>query len=539
VTRTLTENGTLYTWFHDTALQRPSETAVEDTNRAVSYEELDALAGRVAAALVRRGDGRPPACVGLLATRGLAGYTGYLAALRLGATVVPLNPAFPPARNTAVARTAGVRTVVCDEKGAPQAPQVAAACEAELLPLVATDHGDWTSTLPADSWTEPCPATPHDIAYTLFTSGSTGEPKGVPIRHRNLRAYLADRAEHHEVGPGARLSQTFELTFDPSVFDLFVAWTTGATLVVPEADEVLRPVEFVNSRRLTHWFSVPSVISLARRLRALPAGGMPGLQHSIFAGEQLTLDQAAAWSAAAPNSVVDNLYGPTELTITCTGYRLPADRRAWPDTSNGTVPIGGPHPLLEAVVLDGDGKEATEGELCVRGPQRFDGYARPEHGRHAFVRHPEQSGADEGDHADPRCYYRTGDRVRRENGELVHVGRLDDQVKIAGHRVEPSEVEAVLRRHPLVREAVVLPTTAGPAGLQAFYVAETAEESARIPDLVQWVADHLPRYMVPRRFSRVAGFPVNASGKTDRRLLTRMAETNTEATVPAAERIAR
>ncbi|MHC3470941.1 amino acid adenylation domain-containing protein [Streptomyces sp. 7R007] len=531
MTRILTENGTLYTWFHDTALRHPGATAVETATRAVSYEELDALAGRVAAALVRSG-GHRPATVGLLAARGLAGYAGYLAALRLGAAVVPLNPAFPPARNTAVARTARVRTVVCDEAGAPHAGQVAAACEAELVPLVATDRGDWPSALPAEIWTEPCPATPDDIAYTLFTSGSTGEPKGVPIRHRNLRAYLADRAEHHEVGPGARLSQTFELTFDPSVFDLFVAWTAGATLVVPEPDEVLRPVEFVNARHLTHWFSVPSVISLARRFRALPAGGMPGLRHSVFAGEQLTLDQAAAWSAAAPNSRVDNLYGPTELTITCTGYRLPADPRAWPDTSNGTVPIGGPHPLLEAVVLDADGKEAAEGELCVRGPQRFDGYADPEHGRHAFVRHPEQGAAAEGDPADPRCYYRTGDRVRRESGELVHVGRLDDQVKIAGHRVEPSEVEAVLRRHPLVREAVVLPTTAGPAGLQAFYVAERAEEPARVPDLIQWVGSRLPRYMVPRRFSQVAGFPVNASGKTDRRRLTRMAEQAAEAAVP-------
>ncbi|MGW0336295.1 amino acid adenylation domain-containing protein [Streptomyces sp. NPDC003011] len=538
MTRTLAENGTLYTWFHDTALRHPGVTAVETESQAVSYEELDALSGRVAAALVRSG-GRRPATVGLLAARGLAGYAGYLAALRLGAAVVPLNPGFPPARNTAVARTAGVGTLVCDEAGAPHAAQVAAACQADLVPLVATDRGDWPSALPAGSWPERCPATPHDIAYTLFTSGSTGAPKGVPIRHRNLRAYLAARAEHHEVGPGARLSQTFELTFDPSVFDLFVTWTSGATLVVPGADEVLRPVEFVNSRRLTHWFSVPSVISLARRLRALPAGSMPGLRHSVFAGEQLTLDQAAVWSAAAPNSAVDNLYGPTELTITCTGYRLPPDPRNWPDTSNGTVPIGGPHPLLEAIVLDSSGTEATEGELCVRGPQRFDGYADPEHGRHAFVRRPERGATVEGDPADPRCYYRTGDRVRRENGQLVHVGRLDDQVKIAGHRVEPSEVEAVLRRHPLVREAVVLPTTAGTAGLHAFYVAESAKEPAQAPDLIQWVGTHLPRYMIPRRFSQVAGFPVNASGKTDRRRLARMAEGNAEAAVPAAGGVSR
>src|SRR6266511_409114 len=208
---------------------------------------------------------------------------------------------------------------------------------------------------------------------------------------------------------------------------MFVAWCGGATLVVPQHDELLTPVGFVNDRRITHWFSVPSVVSIAHRLRSLRPGCMPGLRWSLFAGEQLTIAQALAWAGAAPNATIENLYGPTELTITCTGYRLPRDVARWPATSNGTVPIGRPLPHLQAMVLTEAGTTGAEGELCVRGPQRFDGYLNAEH-----------------------------DRVRIEDGELVHLGRFDDQVKILGYRIELGEIESVLRRHPGVLDAVVL-----------------------------------------------------------------------------------
>src|SRR5262249_18187281 len=147
----------------------------------------------------------------------------------------------------------------------------------------------------------------------------------------------------------------------------------------------------------------------------------------------LTLDQARAWAAAAPASAVENLYGPTELTITCTAYRLPGDVERWPRTPNGTVPIGRPLPHPQAMVTAG-------GQLGVRGPQRFDGYLEPND--------------DEGRFVDD--WYRTGDRVAWHDGELVHLGRTDEQVKIGGHRIEPGEVECALREHPAVDEAAVL-----------------------------------------------------------------------------------
>nr|WP_042178180.1 AMP-binding protein [Kibdelosporangium sp. MJ126-NF4]CEL13028.1 non-ribosomal peptide synthetase [Kibdelosporangium sp. MJ126-NF4]CTQ98714.1 non-ribosomal peptide synthetase [Kibdelosporangium sp. MJ126-NF4] len=449
---------TLYSRFERTARRVPDATALEVGGEHLTYAQLRGLAERSARAITGRR-------VALYCSRSVSTYVGYLAALCAGATVVPVNRDAPVSRNRDICRAAGVGMVV---------PENA----------------------PAE-----------DIAYILFTSGSTGRPKGVPIRHRQVDDYLEYCVDRYQVGPGCRLSQAFDLTFDPSVFDMFVAWTSGATVVVPQRDEVLTPTRFVVERRISHWFSVPSVIALAKRLRGLRAGSMPNLRWALFAGEQLTLDHAAGWAAAAPNATVENLYGPTELTITCTGYRLPADPRDWPRTSNGTVPIGRPYPHLEATVL-------TDGELCVRGSQRFDGYVDPADNDGRFVRVDNGvATAVSGLPADTD-WYRTGDRVRWEGGDLVHLGRIDDQVKIDGHRVEPGEVESVLRALDGVDEAVVVPVgDHGRTTLCALYTGESR------PDVAQVLCDRLPAYLIPTEIRHVPRFPVTANGKIDRAAL--------------------
>ncbi|MEN3356432.1 MAG: hypothetical protein V7637_414 [Mycobacteriales bacterium] len=518
--------GTLFTWFRAAAQRHPEAAAIEVHADAVSYRELLVLAERLAAALVDAA-GRRPVAVGLLGARSLATYAGYLAALRLGATVVPLNPSFPADRNRAMCVAAAVDVLVVDEAGAAQADDVAAGTAMTALRLLSgAESGPgsgpepgpvrWPALLPAP-WPEPYAGTPADVAYTLFTSGSTGAPKGVPIRHRNLAAYVGFCVDRYQVGPGCRLSQTFDLTFDPSVFDMFVAWSSGATLVVPQPGDLLTPARFVAANGITHWFSVPSVVSIARRLRGLRPGSMPTLRWSLFAGEQLTLTQARDWAAAAPGSTLENLYGPTELTITCTGYRLPADPELWPRTSNGTVPIGSVYPHLDGLIVTEDGRAGEDGELCVRGPQRFDGYLDPACDRARFVRYADARATVTDGTPVAGDWYRTGDRVRVEGGELVHLGRLDDQVKIHGYRIELGEIESVLREHPAIHDVVVLPVPAGNGELElrAGYTGRPLDAG----ELAGAVGRRLPAYMVPARIRYVDRFPVNASGKVDRRRL--------------------
>ncbi|MDG4780094.1 amino acid adenylation domain-containing protein [Micromonospora sp. WMMD961] len=497
---------TLYEWFVDSVRRVPDECAIEVGERRLTYRQLRDEAELVAGAMLAR-HGRAPARVALLATRELSAYVGYLAALRLGAVVTPLNPTFPAQRNRTVCELSGAELVLSD---AEAAARLSGLLPVPVLPVdLARPAGPAPVDLPAYD------VSPDAVAYVLFTSGSTGRPKGVPIRHRNLAPYIGHNITRYEVGPGCRMSHTFDLTFDPSVFDLFVTWGGGATLVVPQRTELLTPVDYLVDNRITHWFSVPSVVSVTAGLGNLPAGRATELRYSLFIGEQLTLRQAELWRAAAPHAVLENVYGPTELTVACTEYRLPDAQRAWPTVSNDTIPIGPVYGFLDHLILDPDGRPADDGELVVRGSQRFDGYLDPADNVGRFLLH-DAAGTRVYDGTGPLTaahYYRTGDRVRWEGGELVHLGRLDNQVKIRGYRIELGEIETALRRHPEVSEAVVVAETRdGDSRLVAFYTGVGAEPR----QLRSWLRQHVPTHMIPSRFEPRASLPLNANGKIDR-----------------------
>ncbi|GIM92600.1 amino acid adenylation domain-containing protein [Paractinoplanes toevensis] len=487
---------TLHRWFADSVDRDPEAVALELSGDRLTYRELDALAAAIAAVL--RGGHR----IGLHANRSLTAYAGYLAIQRLGATVVPMSPAFPPARLDAVVAAAGLDAVLTDD------PRFRSAVPVHLVDDPRRLGPSESPALDADL---------EDDAYILFTSGSTGTPKGVPIRHRHISAFLEHVIDRYELGPGARVSQTFDLTFDLSMFDLFAAWGSGATLVAATRGDLLAPARYAEQARLTHWFSVPSAVSTARQLGRLKPGSMPTLRWSLFCGEQLTLQQAQAWQAAATDSVLENLYGPTELTLACTQYRLPDTVEVV--TPNGTVPIGEPYPGLDVLIVDADGHPGDEGELCVRGTQRFAGYLNPadNDGRFLHLDAGRATSAGPLTTVDADLWYRTGDLVRRSGTGLVHLGRLDHQVKVQGYRVELGEIEAALRDIAGVRDVVVLARTApgAPTVLHAVYTGVELDDAL----LRETLRGRLPHYMVPRSTEHREQLPLNANGKFDRRKL--------------------
>jgi len=499
---------TAYAWFARSADAYGDDAiALEVGEERLTYARLRALAERLAARLVEAAGGTPPRRVGLLAGRSVAAYAGYLAALRAGATVIPLNPEHPSARTADIVRAAEAEVVLADASGGDRDPGV---------PVLTVGPEELAAL--ADG---PAPELPSaqagsdDIAYIIFTSGSTGAPKGVPILHRNICAYLDQVAPRYGIEPGSRLSQSFELTFDGSVHDLFVAWAGGGTLVVPQRSQLLSPVKTINNLRLTHWFSVPSLISFASRLGTLRPGSMPTLRWSVFGGEPLTLEAAREWRAAAPESRLEVLYGPTELTISCTAYRFPDDPAEWPDTPNGTAPIGTGYPVLDLLLLDEDGRSGDSGELHVRGPLRFPGYLDPANNAGRFLTPDGQPLGEEP--LTDRHWYRTGDRVALRDGQLVHLGRTDHQVKIRGHRIELGEIEAMLRRQPGVLEAIVvaMPAADGEPELEA----AVSGAGCTSDGLYAALGEVLPPYMLPRRITVLDQLPLNANGKIDRRAL--------------------
>ncbi|MFB1485125.1 amino acid adenylation domain-containing protein [Corallococcus sp. RDP092CA] len=482
-----------------------------------SYAELDAMARRWAGLLLKASGGMP-ARVGVLADRGLTAYVGILASLYAGAAFVPLNRKFPAVRTRTMLEQADVDVVIVEAEALPQACEVVAGCT-RPVPLLVPDgeerslseavmFGPEALASAAPLVTLPT-ATPEGGAYLLFTSGSSGQPKGVPITHANVLAFLGVNRERYGLTPADRVSQTFDLTFDLSVFDLFMAWGAGACVVPLKSIELLAPAEFIRKRGITVWFSVPSVAALCQRQKLLEPGSMPSLRWSLFCGEALPVTSAEAWQEAAPHSVVENLYGPTELTIACAAYRWePA--RSPAECVQGLVPIGQLYEGLTGRVVDEalvEVEEGVAGELCVAGPQTFTGYWRAP--QLTQERTFERVGAD----GRLLRFYRTGDLVKRmPGGALVYLGRGDHQIKVGGYRVELGEVEAAMRRAGCV-DAVALPwpSVAHPEAILG--VATGLVEPKRVLEAIR---QRLPVYMVPRVITVIEDPPLNANGKIHR-----------------------
>ncbi|NKB70551.1 MAG: amino acid adenylation domain-containing protein [Candidatus Latescibacteria bacterium] len=491
---------------------RPQAPALQLGQRQVSYGQLLDRAGQWADALLAA-LGRPPRRVGVFAHRSETAYTGVVAALLSGAAYVPLNRTFPLERTRSMIARAQLDALIVDAASAPQLAPVLEAGGPSLIlapdgPLevegveILDGQGPGRSHWP--------PVASGDLAYLLFTSGSTGEPKGVGISQANILHFLGAVQQRYGIGPEDRLSQTFDLTFDLSVFDLFAAWQGGACVCVPQALDLLSPARFVQRQQITVWFSVPSLPQLMRRKNLLEPESMPTLRWSLFCGEPLPQGIARVWQAAAPYSTVENLYGPTELTLACLWHRWEAAQEPQGAT-DAAVAIGRPLPGLTALVLDEEGQPAPKGqagELWVGGPQTAPGYWRDE--ALTVVRFTEMAGM---------RGYCTGDRVRqRPDGIYEYLGRSDQQIKVLGHRVELGEIEAALRQVAGLDQVAALgwPWHQGSAqGIVAFAAAADLDQDK----VREQLAGLLPAYMVPSRLLPLDSLPLNANGKIDRAAL--------------------
>jgi amino acid adenylation domain-containing protein len=479
----------------------PHSPAIRTGTHALSYEEVHERSLRHAGAILARPAG-PPAVVAVLADKGFDSYIGILSALYAGATVVPLNPAFPLAQLTLMLEISQVSMVLADEHGAALLSSFGGT--GPDLPVLMLGDGDATAPL-----NEPVPVTASDVAYILFTSGSTGRPKGVPITHRMTQHYFRIADARYDFTESDIFSQTFDVNFDCAMFDMFCAWGAGASIQTIPAAAYRDLPAFIADSGISVWFSVPSLISLVRRTGHLVPGALPGLRWSLFAGEALRAADAVGWQAAAAGSTVENIYGPTELTVTITGHRW-SPRDSPGSCVNGLVPIGSVHEGHDFLLLAPDGAAADrEGELCITGPQMTAGYLDPADNQGRFL------------NRDGRTWYRTGDRIRiLPDGELSYLGRLDSQVQLNGWRVELAEIEHALRKCPDVQDAVAV-TRPTDSGLQLAVFYTGVPSSAAV--LARQLRELIPPGMIPRKFQHVDEFPLNPNRKIDRAQLAREA----------------
>lgn len=471
-----------YMVFHAAVSRYPDHVALRIGEREWTYRELDAEAAAVAGWCERNTPVN--ARIAVLGKKELAAYVGILGILRAGRSYVPLHPDHPPIRWRAVLEQSKAAACIMPSSVATDVPS-------ELRIPILNDRSNEA----------PGPQRPGTEAYVMFTSGSTGGPKGVPVSRDNVAAYLEHMLTSYSFTSEDRFSQLFALTFDLSVHDLFVCWGSGACLCVPQDDSALRMSAYVSANGITSWFSVPSLAALMRRMRVLRPGALPTLKHSFFCGEALSWEVANSWREAALNSTVVNLYGPTEATIAITEFELSRTN----EQVSGTVPLG--HVIGKnktKCVPDG---EPNEGELWLSGPQVTAGYlGRPEETARAFQ---QLSGGKE-------QWYATGDRVRVDPDGVLHfIGRTDEQVKVLGHRVEPAEVDGLLVAMVSPGNVLTLPVTmVGITRLVTFIDIEMDTAP-----LMEHLRANLPAYMVPERILNVGAFPTTAHGKLDRATL--------------------
>ncbi|MBE8520858.1 non-ribosomal peptide synthase/polyketide synthase [Amycolatopsis sp. H6(2020)] len=480
-----TPETTLPQLFEAQAARTPDAVAVVCEDRSLTYAELDEQADRLARVLVDRGAG-PERFVAVSLPRTERILVALLGVLKSGAAYLPVDPAYPADRKELILDDAAPALLLTpDGRGPGSVPALAFDDPALLEGASAARRGRATN--------------PDHPAYVIHTSGSTGRPKGVVVAHRSAANLMAwARTDFDDVfRPGSTVVASTSLNFDVSVFEIFAPLMTGATveivrdvLALGEGEHTGRPVGLVSG--------VPSAFA------QLLAQGAVSVRPStvVLAGEALTRHALLDIRKALPGSRIANIYGPTESTVYAT---------AWYHDTDRTPPIGRPIAGIRAYVLDRGMRPVpvgVPGELHLGGAGVARGYlGRPGLTASRFVADPAgEPGA---------RMYRTGDVVRwTARGELEYLGRADDQVKIRGFRIEPGEVEAALRKHPAVTEAVVVARTDGGHQRLVAYVVPEAPA-----DLRDFLGASLPAHLVPSAFVPLEKLPLNPSGKLDRRAL--------------------
>ena len=494
------------------ARTRPSACAIAVGKERISYGALAVEAAKLAGALAPLSRSRR---VGILGTRSIEAYVGLLGAGWAGCAYVPLNLKWPPERLIALFRDLQLDALVADEAGARLLSPEALAAAPDLVVIPDTAEAPagragqrilTRSSLDARPLAEPAPVAAEATAYIIFTSGTTGLPKGVMISAGSLAHYLDESASWTNHAPEDRIGEACDLTFDLSVHNLFLCLRAGASLHVLSQLEMLAPARFIRSQELTCWMSVPTIIALMRRNGSLKPGAFPSLRLSIFCGEPLPVSAAEAWQAATPNGVVENIYGPTECTVV--GLRQRLTTPPVETEGRGVLAIGKPFPTMRVAILDERRRPVaagTPGEIALAGPQVGIGYLGQE-----------TLSADRFRMIDGERWYLTGDLGRMDaDGVFHHLGRVDNQIKLKGHRVELEEIDAHLRRAAGTElvATIAWPVAYGSAeGLVAFVAGLDID-----PDVIRdRLAQSLPRYLVPGRIIVCDGLPRNLNGKIDR-----------------------
>ena len=495
---------TVLDYLDNTASRLPDKVSFRDEKDALTFGQLKAQAVSGGSALIREGITKEPVAVYMSKTP--SEIAAFMASLEAGCFYVPIDDEMPKMRIRLIFENLQPRAVICDESTKESVKEFAG--DAKILVW------DEIKDAPADEEglaavrasmidTDPC--------YIMYTSGSTGIPKGVAVCHRSLIDYIESFCDMMKFDEETVFGSQTPFYFDASLKDIYPTIKLGCeTVIVPHSLFMfpIKLVEFLNTYKINTLCWVVSALTMISAFGALDENPPEYLKIVGFGGEVFPIKQYRKWKKALPDVRYINLYGPTETTGVSMYYEVDRDFE-----DDEAIPLGRPFENVDIFLLDENDKPADEGEICMRGTCVTLGYYQdPERTSQAFVQNPLNSRY-------PELIYRTGDIARRnDRGELVFVSRKDFQIKHMGHRVELGEIEADVNsiKGVIASCAVYLKRK---DRIELYYEG-TPEEK----DLLAYLKEKLPRYMVPTKVHKLDKLPLTPNGKIDRKGLTQRSE---------------
>ena len=523
-------------WVTLQAARRPDAVAVVAEGSALTYAELESRSNQVATVLRDSGCARGDR-VCLLMAKSPDAIVGLLGIYKAGGIYVPLDPTSPPARLQKIIDSCGPRFILASGPVSRLVGEILAGRRTNGSVSVGwLDDGPGCGTDPMSRFTardlslagtDP-PAVgrgSHHPAHILFTSGSTGVPKGVIITHANVIRFVEWATRHFGIGPSDRLSCHPPLHFDLSFFDIFGAFAAGARLHLVPPDASLLPTtlaDFMRASEVTQWFSVPSVLGYMAKFDVVRFHDFPALRRLIWCGEVFSTAALIHWMKRLPHVSFTNLYGPTETTIASSHYTVPS----CPSSEQEAIPIGTACDGEELLVLDASLHPVRDGEigdLYIRGVGLSPGYWNdPGKTREVFLEGRTVAGRS-------GRLYRTGDLAwRGKDGQIYFAGRTDSQVKSRGYRIELGEIESCLGTLESIRESAVvaIPTNGFEGAVICCAYVPVWTTDATPMALRQRLGRLLPVHMLPSRWMAFDRLPRNGNGKIDRASLKTLFESH-------------
>lgn len=428
--------------------------------------------------------------IGVYCTNDITTYASILAINLYGAAYVPLNDKFPTARNLNYVEQCNIECVLASQESNKTKAL------ADKVNFIYTDQlkSNENNQLPLPNAIT-YRNNEQTTAYILFTSGTTGTPKGVPVSHNNVAHFFNYLLNRFNFDQNDRFLQVFELTFDVSVFSFFMPMLVGACCYIVPNDGIkyLKIADYLGRHKITAVSLVPTTLRyLSPYFSEI---NFPHLRFNMFLGDALFTNLATAWQKCVPNAEIHNMYGPTEATVACTTYDF-SSQKTPQEESNGIVSIGKPFTGIDILIVDEKNSPRSKGELCVAGAQVVSNYLHNTNRDRFFV-------------YENKTYYKTGDIVcKNDNENLLFYGRVDNQVKISGYRVELAEIENVIRAESNSTCIVVFEND------KLFAFIETDKLDTQL--VINKIKTTLPEYMIPHKIILIDKFELNTNGKIDR-----------------------